>query len=171
MRGTKVERYRILLQWITFILQKSSALCSLLARTTSRLRLVWFSYTFQNQLKKRLGLKSNLFFLTWAGVDSNHRTLSGTDLQSVAFSHSATYPYSILKICPWRDLNSWPLPYQGSALPLRHKGLMPQGLIKKAGNRNRTYNLRFTKPLLYRWAIPATELMILETNFLVNIFI
>ena len=26
-------------------------------------------------------------------------------------------------ICPWRDLNSWPLPYQGSALPLRHMGL------------------------------------------------
>ena len=31
---------------------------------------------------------------------------------------------------------------------------------KIAGNRNRTYNLRFTKPLLYRWAIPATKLMI-----------
>ena len=74
----------------------------------------------------------------WAGVDSNHRTLARTDLQSVAFSHSATYPYLIfnychglsfrmprlrLKICPWRDLNSWPLPYQGSALPLSHKGL------------------------------------------------
>ena len=26
---------------------------------------------------------------------------------------------------------------------------------KIAGNRNRTYNLRFTKPLLYRWAMPA----------------
>ena len=26
-----------------------------------------------------------------------------------------------------------------------------------AGNRNRTYNLRFTKPLLYRWAMPARE--------------
>ena len=34
----------------------------------------------------------------WAGVDSNHRTLAGTDLQSVAFSHSATYPYLILKL-------------------------------------------------------------------------
>ena len=34
-----------------------------------------------------------VFFKIWAGVDSNHRTLSGTDLQSVAFSHSATYPY------------------------------------------------------------------------------
>ena len=29
----------------------------------------------------------------WAEVDSNHRTLAGTDLQSVAFSHSAIYPY------------------------------------------------------------------------------
>ena len=52
----------------------------------------------QNQQKKRLGQKSNLFFNIWAGVDSNHRTLAGTDLQSVAFSHSATYPYSIF-IC------------------------------------------------------------------------
>ncbi len=34
----------------------------------------------------------------WAGVDSNHRTLARTDLQSVAFSHSATYPYSIFNI-------------------------------------------------------------------------
>ena len=36
----------------------------------------------------------------WAGVDSNHRTLAGTDLQSVAFSHSATYPYLVLYIPP-----------------------------------------------------------------------
>ena len=96
-------------------------------------------------------------------------------------------------ICPWRDLNSWPLPYQGSALPLRHKGILfailldylkttkgvllpssikndtqsffteslPQGHpFKIAGNRNRTYNLRFTKPLLYRWAMPACALII-----------
>ena len=51
-------------------------------------------------------------FLIWAGVDSNHRTLTGTDLQSVAFSHSATYPYLIVisspfvKNCLRRDLNS-----------------------------------------------------------------
>ena len=42
-----------------------------------------------------------------------------------------------------------------SAESLRHKGKCHKGckrtsLIKKAGNRNRTYNLRFTKPLLYR---------------------
>ena len=28
----------------------------------------------------------------WAGMDSNHRTQMRTDLQSAAFSHSATYP-------------------------------------------------------------------------------
>ena len=38
-------------------------------------------------------LKGAYCLLNWAGVDSNHRTLSRTDLQSVAFSHSATYPY------------------------------------------------------------------------------
>ena len=43
-----------------------------------------------------------------------------------------------------------------SAESLRHKGKCHKGckrilsLLKKAGNRNRTYNLRFTKPLLYR---------------------
>ena len=43
---------------------------------------------------------------TWAGVDSNHRTLSGTDLQSVAFSHSATYPYLIF-ICEILSLTAF----------------------------------------------------------------
>ena len=28
----------------------------------------------------------------WAEMDSDHRTLTRTDLQSAAFSHSATYP-------------------------------------------------------------------------------
>ena len=32
----------------------------------------------------------------WAGVDSNHRSLATADLQSAPFSHSGTYPYSIL---------------------------------------------------------------------------
>ena len=102
------------------------------------------------------------------------RTTVPSREQIYSLSPLATRPPTLIlfsKICLWRDLNSWPLPYQGSALPLRHKGSMPQGLlIKKAGNRNRTYNLRFTKPLLYRWAIPATELIIIETNFIVNIF-
>ena len=33
------------------------------------------------------------FVFWWAGMDSNHRTRMRTDLQSAAFSHSATYPY------------------------------------------------------------------------------
>ena len=45
-------------------------------------------------------------FKIWAGVDSNHRTLSGTDLQSVAFSHSATYPYLIF-ICEILSLTAF----------------------------------------------------------------
>ena len=94
------------------------------------------------QQKKTFVWKS---FKIWAGVDSNHRRLAPTDLQSVPFSHSGTYPYYLFscqlswkfhphssrkagdKICPWRDLNSWPLPYQGSALPLSHKGLSVSG--------------------------------------------
>ena len=47
----------------------------------------------ENSPNKKDSLRS--LFSNWAGVDSNHRTLSGTDLQSVAFSHSATYPYKI----------------------------------------------------------------------------
>ena len=60
---------------------------------------------------------------TWAGVDSNHRTLSGTDLQSVAFSHSATYPYSIFINLPLTrfELVASPLPRE-CATPA------PQGL-------------------------------------------
>ena len=50
-----------------------------------------FSSFINNLIKKKID-KLPSFFI-WAGVDSNHRTLSGTDLQSVAFSHSATYPY------------------------------------------------------------------------------
>ena len=49
-------------------------------------------------IKKEVRTKVQPLFSNWAGVDSNHRTLAGTDLQSVAFSHSATYPYSIF-IC------------------------------------------------------------------------
>ena len=116
---------------------------------------------------------SSLFFVIWAGVDSNHRTLAGTDLQSVAFSHSATHPYLIFI----REFLKVPLFYKFALDETWTRDLsLTKGvlylwatrasfawaysifnLIKKAGNRNRTYNLRFTKPLLYRWAIPATE--------------
>ena len=51
----------------------------------------------ENPLNKKRPLAES--FKWWAEVDSNHRTLAGTDLQSVAFSHSATYPYSFFKIC------------------------------------------------------------------------
>ena len=37
-------------------------------------------------------------FLWWAGMDSNHRTQMRTDLQSAAFSHSATCPYFFIYI-------------------------------------------------------------------------
>ena len=124
-----------------------------LYRTTTELCSVWFGV--HSSKNKPFNNKSHwMVYKIWAGVDSNHRRLASTDLQSVAFSHSATDPYLI---CLWRDLNSWPLPYQGSALPLRHKGLVSEltSIKKLAGNRNRTYNLRFTKPLLYRWAMPA----------------
>ena len=58
----------------------------------------------------------------WAGVDSNHRTLSGTDLQSVAFSHSATYPYLVLNLPLTRlELVTSPLPRECSTSE-------PQGL-------------------------------------------
>ena len=43
-------------------------------------------------------VKGLCFKKDWAGVDSNHRTLAGTDLQSVAFSHSATYPYLVFNL-------------------------------------------------------------------------
>ena len=36
--------------------------------------------------------KTSLTCFWWAGMDSNHRTHTRTDLQSAAFSHSATYP-------------------------------------------------------------------------------
>ena len=123
-------------------------------------------------------------------MDSNHRSLATADLQSAPFSHSGTYPY----ICLWRDLNPWPLPYQGSALPLRHKGLysflwgdflsLGKSMLHKGSNiqgystvkqnadyRNRTYNLRFTKPLLYHWAKSAHVLFYFKKTLLSRGFI
>ena len=55
-------------------------------------------------------------------MDSNHRTLARTDLQSVAFSHSATYPYKILKMPLTRfELVASPLPREcATPAPQRH---------------------------------------------------
>ena len=84
-----------MLQWITFISQKSSALCSLLARTTDKASPCVVLIHLPKSIKKEVRTKVQPLFSNWAGVDSNHRTLAGTDLQSVAFSHSATYPYLV----------------------------------------------------------------------------
>ena len=58
----------------------------------------------------------------------------------------------LLRVLPLTNLTLSQLLFGRVPAPQRQ---MPQGcnrtsLIKKAGNRNRTYNLRFTKPLLYR---------------------
>ena len=75
----------------------------------------------------------------WAGMDSNHRTLSRTDLQSAAFSRSATYPYAkngnldtsnnynnLFKIkiwwCAFKDSNLGPTGYEPVALTNWAKG-------------------------------------------------
>ena len=55
-----------------------------------------------------------LYFLWWAGMDSNHRTQMRTDLQSAAFSHSATYPK--IKWCTFKDSNLGPTGYEPVAL-------------------------------------------------------
>ena len=75
---------------------------------------------------------------TWAGVDSNHRTLSGTDLQSVAFSHSATYPYSNFKKLPLTrlELVTSPLPRECSTSE-------PQGLAS-----SELFNYQRKKPVI-----------------------
>ena len=69
-------------------------------------------------------------FLWWAGVDSNHRTLAGTDLQSVAFSHSATYPYLIFSFACLGLLNLplTRLELVTSPLPRECSTSEPQGL-------------------------------------------
>ena len=49
----------------------------------------------------------------WGERDSNPRRQSSTDLQSVAFNHSAISPFS------WQwDLNPQPADYKSAALPI-----------------------------------------------------
>ena len=57
-----------------------------------------------NNTKKPFERFLKWLLLIWAGVDSNHRTLAWTDLQSVAFSHSATYPYLIFTVFWYKTL-------------------------------------------------------------------
>ena len=116
----------------------------------------WLSSKFLT-CKNKDGIYS-IFILVWAGVDSNHRTLARTDLQSVAFSHSATYPYLFVIILYNVLLNLvWLLKMPltrfelvASPLPRECSTPEPQGHLdsRKAGNGTRTYNLRFTKPLI-----------------------
>src|SRR4051812_43152754 len=47
----------------------------------------WGTEAIPGDFPRRPGLRSS-----WAGKDSNLRTLTRTDLQSVAFNHSATCP-------------------------------------------------------------------------------
>ena len=74
--------------------------------------------------------KSNILFRIllyswWAEMDSNHRTLTRTDLQSAAFSHSAICPFSHLrnnKWCTLKDSNLGPTGYEPVALTNWAKG-------------------------------------------------
>ena len=49
----------------------------------------------QNKITKKCLV---LGFFWWAGVDSDHRSQVTTDLQSVPFGRSGTYPYMELAI-------------------------------------------------------------------------
>ena len=62
----------------------------------------------------------------WTGMDSNHRTRMRTDLQSAAFSHSATYPYINKNWCSLKDSNLGPTGYEPVALTNWAKGAFPK---------------------------------------------
>ena len=54
-------------------------------------------------------------YFWWAGVDSDHRSQVTTDLQSVPFGRSGTYPY----MWSWRlESNPQPADYKSAALPI-----------------------------------------------------
>lgn len=107
--------------------RQSSALCSQPARPRQGSALLVLTHHY---IKKRFNnLKRFLIWKIWAGVGSNHRTLTRTDLQSVAFSHSATYPYSLVI-----------LPFQAQKFAL---------------DEIRTRDLSLTKGVLYPWATRA----------------
>ena len=64
--------------------------------------------------KYSLSKKDNEYFW-WAGVDSDHRSQVTTDLQSVPFGRSGTYPY----MWSWRlESNPQPADYKSAALPI-----------------------------------------------------
>ena len=56
--------------------------------------------------------------LWWRGVDSNHRRLKPTDLQSAPFDRSGTSP-DLCRSWSWRwDSNPQPADYKSAALPI-----------------------------------------------------
>ena len=71
----------------------------------------------------------------WAEKDSNLRTRERTDLQSVAFSHSAIYPFL--------NYNPHHIP------PDKGAKYMVKVIITRATCRNRTSDLLITNQLLY----------------------
>ena len=89
-----------------------------------------FSYVFDFPFKSKNEQPfyygcSHLFCIYttwWAGMDSNHRTQMRTDLQSAAFSHSATYPYIKKNWCSLKDSNLGPTGYEPVALTNWAKG-------------------------------------------------
>ena len=95
------------------------------------------------------------------GVGFEPTKRNAADLQSAPFNHSGTYPYLFFKNLPLTGFEpvASPLPREcATPAPQRQ---MPQGLFylnKNADYRNRTYNLRFTKPLLYHWAKSASHM-------------
>ncbi len=67
----------------------------------------------------------------WRGIDSNNRRLTPADLQSAPFGHSGTTPRLLTSL--WLDSIQ-----------------MDRTTKSGAAHRNRTCDLRFTKPLLYQ---------------------
>ena len=72
------------------LLHKNELFALLRSRSFSFLLLRHFLTSF---VSLRKILHKGSFYIKWAEVDSNHRRLASTDLQSVAFSHSAIYPF------------------------------------------------------------------------------
>jgi hypothetical protein len=57
--------------------------------------------------------------------------------------------------CPWRESDPRPLPYQGSALPLSHMGVMPF-VIVGAGDEVRTRDILLGRQVLYQLSYTRT---------------
>ena len=67
-------------------------------RTAKTCNIVMFLHGAEDSLpsyiKMEPSIEGSIFIKWWAEVDSNHRSLATTDLQSVPFSHSGIYPFN-----------------------------------------------------------------------------